>query len=298
MALEIELVPSSATLRQRLDQAAAAEPTAQWGQAMNESSDALLHQYAQIQPITIGKQQYVPLDVDVSPMDNSKTKKQGVSRTYKGVDGYAPNFAYLGHEGYALAIDFREGKQHCQNGTPTFLTDCIERAQAILGPRAVGESPDLKLLLSLDAGNDSTDNMDVAREDHAEFLIKRNLRGEKPAEWLTLAKAQQDAPESSCVSPRPGKTVYRGETWRARKAGHAPERIVYEVIARTSMARGQMCGACRRSRWPPMGCPSPTRSPTFCLGTRTTGRWNNITANIKPTWIWSGYRPANSSPIG
>ena len=173
-------------------------------------------------------------------MDNSKTKKQGVSRTYKGVDGYAPNFAYLGHEGYALAIDFREGKQHCQNGTPTFLTDCIERAQAILGPRAVGESPDLKLLLSLDAGNDSTDNMDVAREDHAEFLIKRNLRGEKPAEWLTLAKAQQDAPESSCVSPRPGKTVYRGETWRAPKAGHAPERIVYEVIERTSTASGQM----------------------------------------------------------
>ncbi len=55
MALEIELVPSSATLRQRLNQAAAAEPNAQWGQAMNESSDALLHQYAQIQPITIGK---------------------------------------------------------------------------------------------------------------------------------------------------------------------------------------------------------------------------------------------------
>jgi hypothetical protein len=240
MALNIEQVPSSATLRQRLDQAAAAESNAQWGHAMNESSDALLRQYAQIQPITIGKQQYVPLDVDVSPMDNSKTKKQGVSRTYKGVDGYAPNFAYLGHEGYALAIDFREGKQHCQKGTPAFLTDCIQRAKTILGPKAAGESPDLKLLLRLDAGNDSTDNMDLAREGQADFLIKRNLRGEKPAEWLAVAKAQQNAPESNWVSPRPGKTVYQGETWRAPKAGHVPERIVYEVIERTSTASGQM----------------------------------------------------------
>jgi len=33
-------------------------------------------------------------------MDNSKTKKEGVSRTYKGDDGYAPIAAYLGGEGW------------------------------------------------------------------------------------------------------------------------------------------------------------------------------------------------------
>lgn len=27
---------------------------------------------------------YVPVDIDVTPFDNSKTKKEGVSRTYKG----------------------------------------------------------------------------------------------------------------------------------------------------------------------------------------------------------------------
>lgn len=32
--------------------------------------------------------------------DNSGTKKEGVSRTYKGTDGYAPIFAYMGQEGY------------------------------------------------------------------------------------------------------------------------------------------------------------------------------------------------------
>ena len=27
---------------------------------------------------------YMPVDIDVSPMDNSRTKKEGVGRTYKG----------------------------------------------------------------------------------------------------------------------------------------------------------------------------------------------------------------------
>ena len=35
----------------------------------------------------------VPVDIDVSPIDNSKTSMQGVSRTYKGFDGYAPMMA-------------------------------------------------------------------------------------------------------------------------------------------------------------------------------------------------------------
>ena len=29
---------------------------------------------------------YVPVDIDVTPFDNSKTRKEGVSRTYKGYD--------------------------------------------------------------------------------------------------------------------------------------------------------------------------------------------------------------------
>ena len=32
--------------------------------------------------------------IDVTPIDNSKTSKQGVSRTYKGFDGYAPIMAW------------------------------------------------------------------------------------------------------------------------------------------------------------------------------------------------------------
>lgn len=53
---------------------------------------------------------YVPMDMDVTPFDNSKTKKQGVSRTYKGYDGYAPIMAYIGTEGYLVNCELREGK--------------------------------------------------------------------------------------------------------------------------------------------------------------------------------------------
>ncbi len=48
-------------------------------------------------------------------------KKEGVSRTYDGVDGYAPTATYLGREGYCLAFELRKGKQHCQKDTPELL---------------------------------------------------------------------------------------------------------------------------------------------------------------------------------
>ena len=44
-------------------------------------------------------------------MDNSGTRKEGVSRTYKGCDGYAPMPAYLSQEGYYLEFKLREGKR-------------------------------------------------------------------------------------------------------------------------------------------------------------------------------------------
>lgn len=39
-------------------------------------------------------QAFIPLDIDVTPFDNSNSQKEGVSRTYKGFDGFAPNYAY------------------------------------------------------------------------------------------------------------------------------------------------------------------------------------------------------------
>ena len=39
---------------------------------------------------------FVRLDFDTFTMDNSGTKKEDVSRTYQGFDGYTPIAAYLG----------------------------------------------------------------------------------------------------------------------------------------------------------------------------------------------------------
>jgi hypothetical protein len=64
-------------------------------------------------PITTEHGRYIPVDVDVSPFDNAQSHKEGVSRTYKGHDGYAPIFSYIGTEGYMLDQQLRPGKQHC-----------------------------------------------------------------------------------------------------------------------------------------------------------------------------------------
>ena len=45
------------------------------------------------------------MPMDVFPQDNSNTRKEGVSRTYKNFDGYAPIAAYLGMEGWWTDLD-------------------------------------------------------------------------------------------------------------------------------------------------------------------------------------------------
>src|SRR5699024_8623259 len=40
--------------------------------------------------------EYCPTRVDVTPMDNSGSSREGVLCTYKKFDGYAPIFAYAG----------------------------------------------------------------------------------------------------------------------------------------------------------------------------------------------------------
>lgn len=99
-------------------------PKSGWETIILEESAHLLHELdVTVSPVHLGQSKdrsYVPLDIDVSPFDNSGTKKQGVSKTYKGHDGYAPIFAYLGLEGYGVHVDLREGRTHCQKGTAKY----------------------------------------------------------------------------------------------------------------------------------------------------------------------------------
>lgn len=53
---------------------------------------------------------YVPVDIDVTPFDNSKTRKEGVSRTYKGYDVMHPSWHAFAKKNIAvLLIERTEG---------------------------------------------------------------------------------------------------------------------------------------------------------------------------------------------
>lgn len=60
--------------------------------------------------------------------------------------------AYISTEGYAINFELHEGKQHCQKGTVEFLQETIKLAKQLT---------DKPLLIRLDSGNDSIDNVAV-----------------------------------------------------------------------------------------------------------------------------------------
>ena len=172
---------------------------------------------------------YVPYDVDVTPFDNSKTQKEEVSRTYKGHDGFAPIFGYIGEDGYIFNCQLRPGRQHCQEGTVEFLEEGLDRLETL----GVLD----RVLVRMDSGNDSSDNIELFLRREVDFIIKRNLRQESKEGWLAKAKAL-----GTGIEPRPGKRVWRGSVAHitpAKLPEETPIIVVYEVIERTITANGQ-----------------------------------------------------------
>ena len=221
-ALHINTIPSAETVRQRLDYL---------GLEIAASSDFVMEQSAAMlksagmspTPTFTG---HVPLDIDVSVHDNSHTKKEGVERTYRGIDGYSPIYAYIGEEGYACNGELRDGGCHSQcAGTVDFLTETL-----LLARQITGEKP----LVRMDSGNDALDNIKLFIKEEADFIIKRNLRNETAEEWLETAKKH-----GRQASPRDGKVVYTGSVTRDRGLD-GPLRIVFSVTERTCLANGQM----------------------------------------------------------
>ncbi len=176
----------------------------------------------------------IPVDVDVSPHDNSKSHKQGVSRTYKGCDGYAPIHAYIGKEGYMINSELRPGSQHCQKHTPEFLRETVDLCKQLT---------EQQFMFRLDSGNDAAANVGIFLENGCNFIIKRNLRKESHYEWLEHVR-----PVCQNIShPREGKDVYIGSTWKEIEytgSDGNPHtvtiRIVYEIIERSIDKHGQM----------------------------------------------------------
>ena len=179
-SLGIRQVPSCSTLRQRMNLLGEGYKDETITTIMKESNALIRAIGATISPC---HEKYIALDIDVTPFDNSNTKKEGVSWTYKNFDGYAPIFAYIGEEGYCINASLREGSQHCQKDTPEFLRQSIENAKTVTG---------LPILVRLDSGNDAADNIAVMQKSgtKADYIIKRNPRKESLPLHFSLAEGR------------------------------------------------------------------------------------------------------------
>ncbi|MBF0420386.1 MAG: IS1380 family transposase [Magnetococcales bacterium] len=185
-SLGIDKVPSAARLRQRMDEGA----TVWTPMIQNISVDFLQEAGVMVTPLATG---HVAIDMDVFSMDNSGTKKSGVSRTYMGYDGYAPIVAYLGEEGWCLETEFREGSQHSQKNFPAFFERVIQKAKRLT------KEP---LLARLDSAHDAVENRIKAKTLEVDFIIKWNPRQADPQEWLARANM-----EGQWKEIRPGKRI-------------------------------------------------------------------------------------------
>lgn len=225
-AFNLSFVPAKETLRLYLEQ------IAERGDSVLEKiSDCNVNllKYATITPILVSGREYIPVDIDVSPFDNSKSNKEGVSRTYKGFDGLAPILSYIGVEGYMLDNELREGKQHCQKNTPEYLASKIEILKKL--------NLDKPILFRLDGGNDAASTIKVLANSGHNFLIKRNLRKESTYYWLDTARAVGEI-----IHHDARKTVYRGIYTGRTPAGDQslPDMdIIFKVTERYEDRKGE-----------------------------------------------------------
>lgn len=193
-SLDLDYVPAAETLRLYLEQMVS---KAEQVNSHVYQTNINLIGMTSLREEEVNGRKYLPVDVDTSPFDNSKSHKEGVSRTYKNFDGYHPIFGYIGMDGYLLGCQLREGKQHCQNGTPEFLQNIIESAEQVAKKKT--------LLFRFDGGNDSKDILTILMKTEHTFIVKRNLRKELPEYWLSIAKA-----EGTIAYQDDRKTVYTG----------------------------------------------------------------------------------------
>ena len=226
-ALGLRAVPSSPTLRQRLDSQAS-----DWFGLSEQINQALLSLRVNGKPIEFGALPcgYTPIDLDTFAMDNGNTKKELVGRTYTGVDGYCPLAVYLGTLGYCLELALRPGVQHSARETGYNLERTL--------PMAAGLTPGA-LLVRADSGFCSLALMqDITAQAAAlsreiAFIIKWNPRS-APVESVAANKTADTT--VAWVSARPGK---RECLWQERLdlagVGSAanPARRVYRLTERT-----------------------------------------------------------------
>lgn len=229
-ALGIDLLPSSPTLRQRLD--ARAAEMFDFCPQMIET--LLASQRPDYGVLPCG---WLPLDVDTFAMDNGGTAKEGVGRTFAGVDGYCPLAAYLGSHGFCLELALRPGVQHSAKETDFNFERVIPMAQ-----RLSAAGPKAPLLVRLDSGFDSAALMrsieacNQSGLPQVDWLIKWNPRSLKVA-GLAERLVQDDS--IVWTHPRAGKRITVWQEPLRIEGINRPCKRVLRLIERTIDAKGQ-----------------------------------------------------------
>jgi hypothetical protein len=190
-ALGIKQSPSSARLRQRFDEDAKALVP-----LLDDASVEFLQSVeVPVSPLEMG---HVALDMDVFPMDNSQTHKEGVSYTYKGYDGYAPMAAYQAQKAWTLE---RDGKM-----------------EAVLS-EDLPDEPGLRRIAKV-----TVRTSDASGQLYLEPDV--SLEG-----WITSLPAE-------AVSDQQLMALYSGRQWILRFGRHCPGFAVYRDLYRGLASSG------------------------------------------------------------
>lgn len=233
-ALGIKLLPSSPTLRQRMD--ARAGDLFDFLPTLIETLLAAARPDYGVLPCG-----WLALDVDTFTMDNGDTAKDGVGRTYAGVDGYCPLAAYLGSHGFCLELALRPGVQHSASETQFNFERVIPIAQ-----RLSAAGPKAPILARLDSGFDSAALMrEIESYNRAgvpgmpvvDWLIKWNPRTTNVA---ALAERLDGDTATLWEHPRAGKRVTLWEQALEIEGIERPLRRVLRLTERTVDAQGQL----------------------------------------------------------
>ena len=237
-SLGVELLASSPTLRQRMDAQAS---------SLSEHVPAMIETLLKSHRPDYGVLPcgWLAVDIDTFAMDNGGTSKEGVGRTYAGVDGYCPLASYIGAYGWPLELSLRPGTQHSAKDTEDNLKRVIPMAQ-----RLSAAGPKAPLLARLDSGFDSAALMACVESMNqpgqgqqsvqVDFLIKWNPRSTDRAEMA--AQLDACAHSESAVQwtqPRAGKRVALWEQPVSVEGIQRPVRRVLRLAERTISASGQ-----------------------------------------------------------
>lgn len=220
-ALNIKTVPSAPTLRQRIE----SFDEEMW-EVLREINSEIIRLNFSNESRTINGVEYMVIDSDVTPMDNSKTQKEGVELTYKKVFGIAPMMSYSGKSGYMLNNELRNGSAHSNcEGTLEYFTQTIELARSISS---------LPIFSVLDSGNDDCKLVEYFNNNDIEFLIKRNLRNENRKQYIDRCKASAE----KVVTLYPGCKKYYSRS--VRKVGDKEIPIAIVVTEGLNNEHGQL----------------------------------------------------------